>query len=187
MPQHFGLICTLSSVICHTGMSDTLSHKAGEEGGVWGGRGVGGSFLIEFSDNTEINLTPLKFDYSSAAVLSHPSCCGLYVSFLFFPPISLPFVLSLPFLLWLTNTIDPDHFELRALWSIDFLNYICAHIGTVHRLLSWARWRILPFILFGRVQAMLSFLFFFCFLGGGSTFLRPANACRRMPRVNSWN
>lgn len=96
MPQHFGLICTLSSVICHTGMSDTLSHKGGKEGeecGV-GGEGVGGSFLIEFSDNTEINLTPLKFDYSSAAVLSCPSWCGLYVFFIFFPLISLPFMPS---------------------------------------------------------------------------------------------
>jgi len=30
----------------------------------------GGSLLIEFPDNVEINLTPAKFDYSSGAVLS---------------------------------------------------------------------------------------------------------------------
>lgn len=44
----------------------SLTHKGGEEGGRRGGEG--GSFLIEFPDNTEINLTPVKFEYSSGAV-----------------------------------------------------------------------------------------------------------------------
>lgn len=34
--------------------------------------GTQGSFLIEFPDKTEINLTPLKFDYSSAAEVPCP-------------------------------------------------------------------------------------------------------------------
>lgn len=33
------------------------------------GGGAGGPFLIEFPDNTEINLTPVKFEYSPGAVL----------------------------------------------------------------------------------------------------------------------
>lgn len=41
-------------------MSDTLLLTKEEEGGEEGGRarGDGGSFLIEFPDNTGINLTP---------------------------------------------------------------------------------------------------------------------------------
>lgn len=73
-------------------MSDTLlltkeerrEESRGEVGGGEGGtvgcgvveRKGGGwvRFLIEFPDNAEINLTPVKFDYISGAVLSLLSC-----------------------------------------------------------------------------------------------------------------
>lgn len=43
----------------------------------------GGGFLIEFPDNAEINLTPVKFDYISGAVLScSPTVTPLFLSFL---------------------------------------------------------------------------------------------------------
>lgn len=45
--------------------------QGGGGGGSGGGRrrgGRGGCFLIEFPDNAEINLTPVKFDYISSAV-----------------------------------------------------------------------------------------------------------------------
>lgn len=51
-------------------------------------------FLIEFPDNAEINLTPVKFDYISGAVLSLLSCpplakCMRLLSFVSPPPFSL--------------------------------------------------------------------------------------------------
>lgn len=64
-------------------MSDTLllteerEEEWSEGVGGWGG----GSFLIEFPDNTEINLTPVKFDYSAAAP---PILRSVFLSF-FFP------------------------------------------------------------------------------------------------------
>lgn len=105
--------------------------------------GGGGSLLIEFPDNTEINLTPLKSDYSSAAVLSPSPCCECYASFFSISP---PFILSVTFLLCLANALDPDLFEFSALCSMNSLNYICARIGTVHLRLSSVRRRILYFI-----------------------------------------
>lgn len=66
-----------------------------------------GSFLIEFPDNTEINLTPVKFDYISGAVLScSPAVSPLFLSSLH--PLSFPLPL---FVSATANTIDPNHSE----------------------------------------------------------------------------
>lgn len=67
-------------------MSDTLLLTKGERRE----ESEGGSFLIEFPDNMEINLTPVKFDYSSGSLLSCSPHCEMYV----FPPMlsSLPFL-----------------------------------------------------------------------------------------------
>lgn len=74
--------CNLS----HWDVRHSLTHKGGEEGGEGGG-----SFLIEFPDNTEINLTPVKFDYSSGAVLSCSPFvkCKCFFSFFFSLSLSL--------------------------------------------------------------------------------------------------
>lgn len=98
-------------------MSDTLLLTKEEQrerreggGGVKVAAVVVGGFLIEFPDNTEINLTPVKFDYISGAVLScSPTVTPLFLSFFSsVPPCSL--FRSL-FLLFRANTIDPNHFE----------------------------------------------------------------------------
>lgn len=80
--------CNLS----HWDVRHSLTHKGEEEGGecvcVWGGD----SFLIEFPDNTEINLTPVKFDYISVPVLSCSpivKCMCLFSLFLFPLPLAL--------------------------------------------------------------------------------------------------
>lgn len=75
----------------------SLTHKGGEEGGEGGGEGGGEeAFLIEFPDNTEINLTPVKFDYSSAAAAAALPHCEIYafLLLLYLPPLSLSFSLS---------------------------------------------------------------------------------------------
>lgn len=94
-------LCNLS----HRDVRHSLTHKGGAEGSGEGGRwwgvgGGGGGFLIEFPDNAEINLTPVKFDYISGAVLScSPTVTPLFLSFLCPPPPSFPlplFVSAVP-------------------------------------------------------------------------------------------
>lgn len=75
-------------------MSDTLLlTKEESEGGERGEEG--GSFLIEFPDNTEINLTPVKFDYISGAVLSCSPIVKCMCLFSFRLSLSLSLALSL--------------------------------------------------------------------------------------------
>lgn len=172
-------------------MSDTLLLTKEREGGQEGGRagaavGAGGAgdagvaFLIEFPDNAEINLTPVKFDYVASAVASfptHPARVSSLALAAFVSPVCRQSARrSIQQHVWGTESLN--HIYLRPGLVRRYLKeYYLSFCLTVCLELSWAH-SASPWV--GDVGGGGG-------LGGRLFSWRPSDARRRTPRVNSRN